>query len=272
MERAVIDGITLEHQVSGAGEPVVFIHGAFIADTFLPLAVDPDLVNRYRLVVYHRRGYGGSSRPAGSIGVAQQAADCCALLRHLGIERAHVVGHSFGGSFAIQLTLDFPEVVHSLALLEPALMIGASGAAYRESLVQSEQRYRQVGAAAVMDGFLQARWPEYRAELDTVLSGGHAQALADAGTTLEVDIPGFLEWGFDEADVRRITQPVLAVLGGDSEAISPRFGEAQRLLLTHLPHVEGVVIPGTTHFMQLQKPRDMAEALTAFWAHHPLSA
>jgi pimeloyl-ACP methyl ester carboxylesterase len=194
------------------------------------------------------------------------------LLRHLGIERAHVVGHSFGGSFAIQLTLDFPEVVHSLALLEPALMVGASGEAYRESLVQSEKRYHELGADTVMEGFLQARWPGYRTELDKVLPGGHAQARADAGTTLEGDIPGFLEWSFDEADARRITQPVLAVLGGDSEALSPRFGEAQRLLLTYLPHVEGVVIPGTTHFMQLQKPRDTAEALTAFWARHPISA
>jgi 3-oxoadipate enol-lactonase len=71
MEAAVVDGITLEYHVSGAGEPVVFIHGAFIVDTFLPLTAEPDLARRYRNIIYHRRGYGGSSPASGPISVAQ---------------------------------------------------------------------------------------------------------------------------------------------------------------------------------------------------------
>jgi len=71
--------------------------------------------------------------------------------------------------------------------------------------------------------------------------------------------------------VRRLPQPVLAVLGAESEALWPRFGETHRLLLDWLPHAEGFVLPGATHAMQLQNPRGLAEALAAFWAHHPLS-
>jgi pimeloyl-ACP methyl ester carboxylesterase len=45
------------------------------------------------------------------------------LLRELAIERAHIVGHSSGGLIALQLALDHPELVRSLALLEPALPV-----------------------------------------------------------------------------------------------------------------------------------------------------
>ena len=272
MERARIDGAELEYEVSGTGEPVVFIHGAFIADTFRPLLAEPSLAGRYRLILYHRRGYAGSSRASGPVSVAQQAADCRALLRHLGVERAHVVGHSYGGAVALQLALDAPDVVHSLALLEPALMVGASAQGYRESLARGVERYREAGAAVVVDEFLQARWPGYRAALDRALPGAFAQAVADAGTWFERELPGLLGWRFGEAEARRISQPALSVLGGESDALWPRFGETHRLLLAWLPHAEGFVLPGATHFMQLEDPRGMAEALAAFWARHRLPA
>jgi pimeloyl-ACP methyl ester carboxylesterase len=272
LERVRTDGTELEYEVSGMGEPAVFIHGAFIADTFRPLLAEPSLAGRYRLVLYHRRGYAGSDRVSGPVSVAQQAADCRALLRHLGVERAHVVGHSYGGDVALQMALDTPGVVHSLALLEPGLMVGASAEGYREALARGAERHREAGAAVVVDEFLQARWPGYRATLDHVLPGAFAQAVADAGTWFEHELPGQLSWRFGEAEARSISQPTLSVLGGESDALWPRFGETHRLLLGWLPHAEGFVPPGTTHLMQIQDPRGMAEALAAFWARHQFPA
>ena len=272
LERARTDGVELEYEVSGTGEPVVFIHGAFIADTFRPLLAEPSLAGHYRLILYHRRGYAGSSRASEPVSVARQAADCRALLRHLDVERAHVMGHSYGAIVALQLALDTPSVVHSLVLLEPGLMVGASAQGYRESLARGVERYREAGAEVVVDEFLQARWPGYRATLDRVLPGAFTQAVADAGTWFEREASGQLAWRFGEAEVRRISQPTLAVLGGESDARWSRFGETHRLLLEWLPHAEGFVLPGTTHFMQLEDPRGMAEALAAFWARHRLPA
>lgn len=101
MEWAEVDGIQLEYQISGTGtgEPVVFIHSAFIADSFRPLLAEPPLSERYKLITYHRRGYGNTSGAFEKTPVTseQQAADCAGLLRYLGVERTHVVGHSFGG-------------------------------------------------------------------------------------------------------------------------------------------------------------------------------
>jgi pimeloyl-ACP methyl ester carboxylesterase len=251
---------------------VVCIHGALVADTFRPLLAEPSLTRRYRIILYHRRGYAGSSRTRGPISVSRQAADCRALLRHLGIEQAHVVGQSYGGVVALQLAQDDPDLVHSLALLEPALFVGASAEGYRQSLTQVTERYRDVGAAVAVDEFLEARCPGYRHVLDRALPGGFAQAVADAGTFFEHDLPGLGEWQFGEAEAQRISQPTLAVLGGASETLSPRFGETYRQLLAWLPRAEGFVLPDATHFLQLEDPRGMAEALAAFWSRHPLPA
>ena len=269
MERAVVDGIALEYEAIGSGEPLVFIHGAFIADTFRPLLTEPSLVGRFRLISYHRRGYVGSSRTPGPISVARQAADCRALLRQLGAERAHVVGHSLGGAIALQLALDAPEAVHSLALLEPALFVGGSGPSYHEALARGAQRYREAGAAVFTDESLLARWPGYREALDRILPGAFEQALTDARTVVELD-SGHLDWQFGEAEARRIKQPVLSVLGGESGALWERFGETHRLLLAWLPCAEGLVLPGVTHFLQVQDPPGIAGALAAFFARHPI--
>jgi pimeloyl-ACP methyl ester carboxylesterase len=166
LERVRTDGAELAYEVSGTGESVVFIHGAFIADTFRPLLAESSLAGRYRLILYHRRGYVGSSRDDGPADVTQQAADCQALLRHLGVERAHIAGHSYGGCVALQLALDTPVMVGSLVLLEPGLMVGASAAGYREALARGAERYRAVGAAVAVEEFHQARWPGYGTALE----------------------------------------------------------------------------------------------------------
>lgn len=272
VEKASIGEAELEYEVSGTGEPVVFIHGALVADTFRLLLAEPDLASRYSLILYHRLGYADSSRAAGPVSVARQAAHCRALLRYLGVEQAHVVGDSYGGAVALQLALDAPVLVHSLALLEPALMVGTSAQGYRDSLVRGAERYREAGAAITVDEFLNARWPGYRSALDRALPGAFAQAVADAGTSFECDLPGLLGWRFGEAEARRISQPVLSVLGGESDALWSRFGETHRWLLSWLPHAEGVVLLGTTHFLEVQDPRGLAEVLATFWANHPLPA
>lgn len=272
MERASIGPAEFEYEIAGSGEPVVFIHGAFIADAFRPLLAEPTLTSRYRLLLYRRRGYLGSSPATTPLTVGREAEDCRALLHHLGIERAHIAGHSFGGAVALQLALDVPAVVQSLALIEPALMVGASGAGYRAALARSIERYRDAGAAVVVDEFLEARSPGYRPKLDRLLPRAFDQAVADAPTSFEGELPGLLEWRFGEAEARRVSQPLLSLLGGESSALSPRFEETHRLLLAWAPHAEGTILPGATHFPQIEDPRRLAEALAAFWTRHPLPA
>jgi len=265
VEHADVDGVQLEYKVTGAGEPVLLIHGAFVADSFRPFLAEPKLVDAYQLITYRRRGYGGSGGTItrSPVSAERQAADCAGVLRWLGLQRAHIVGHSFGGCVALQLALDAPQLVRTLALLEPALFVGASAQSYRESLLRSTERYRIEGAGVVMEEFLHARWPAYsRAALEQVLPGGFEQALRDAPTTFEMDI-GLTDWTFGEDEARRITQPALVVLGGGSPALHPRFEETYRLLLDWLPDARGFVLPGATHLLQIESPHASAALATA---------
>ena len=257
--------------MSGAGVPVVEIHGALIADAFVPLLTEPAL-GGYQQIAYHRRGYAGSTAASGPLSVPEQAADTFALLRHLGISRAHVVGHSYGGAVALQLALDAPDSVHSLALLEPALILGSSGAEYRRSLAQAIESYHHARPAAVVDGMLEARWPAYRVGLDHALPGAFDAAVTAAGAAFEAELPGLLDWQFDATSAGRISQPVLSVVGGESASLSPRFVEAHEWLLTTLPNTEAYVLPRAHHFLQIENPSDLAAALSDFYARHPLVA
>jgi pimeloyl-ACP methyl ester carboxylesterase len=271
MQRAYVDGIELEYVAQGVGEPVVFIHGALIADAFAPLLAEPSLASRYRLILYRRRGYAGSTHTAGPASFAQQAADCQALLRHLGIERAHVAGHSGGGVIGLQLALDAPEVVHSLVLLEPALLDVPSGALLAAAFEPWIQAYQAGKKEEAADGFLQVViGRDYRSWLEQVIPGGYAQAVGDADTFLGAELPAHVEWRFTREDARRITQPVLTVLGAESATLWTGWPEVQARVQEWMPQAEPFVLPGANHALEYMNPRGAAEALAAFFARHPI--
>jgi pimeloyl-ACP methyl ester carboxylesterase len=269
MARAGSDGVELEYEDAGDGEPVVWIHGAFIADVFRPLLRERELADHYRLIRYHRRGYAGSSSADGPTSLSDQADDCRRLLSDLGVARAHVVGHSFGGAIALQLARDAPQLVHTLSLFEPGLLVGESARLYRQGLLSNLQRYRDAGARAAIEEFLEMRWPGYEERLEPVLPGALEQAVTDGATWFEADLPAVLGSRFGEVEAQEITQPVLVVLGERSALLHPRFEETYRLLLDWLPNAEGFVFPGAAHFPQLENPPRMAEALAGFYARHP---
>ena len=72
-------------------------------------------------------------------------------------------------------------------------------------------------------------------------------------------------------DARRITQPVLAVVGSKSLALDVIWKERHEVLLTWLPNVEALVVDAS-HLLQVEKPRALAEGLAAFFTRHPLPA
>jgi pimeloyl-ACP methyl ester carboxylesterase len=273
--RAIVDGVELEYKVLGAGEPVVLVHAGVFAEWFKPLLEEPALTGRYRVVNYHRVGYAGSGRVAGPVSIAQQAAHLHWLMRHLGIERAHVVGHSSGGNIALQLALDAPHMVRSLAILEPALPVAPSGPERMLStgggMVEVTERFRAGDNAGAIDGFMRmVSGPAYRAALERALPGAFEQAMADAETFFAQELPALGAWSFTRDDASRITQPVLAVIGEKSPDVSPIWRERQRILLTWLPNAEHLVLAGTTHLLHVENPSGMAEGLVACFSRHPI--
>jgi pimeloyl-ACP methyl ester carboxylesterase len=272
MNRVRIAGRELEYEVRGAGQPVVLVHGVLIADAFAPLLVEPLLTARYQLILYHRRGYAGSTHPGGQLSIVEQAADCRALMRELGVQCAHIVGHSYGGAIALQLALDAPEAVNSLALLEPGLVFSVPSAQqFMDAMGPLFETYEAGNKPGAVDGFLRAVvGPEYRNVLDRVVPGGFAQAVADADTFFRIELPALQLWSFTQADAQRITQPALAVLGGDSHTLWPGFVEIHQLVQAWLPQAETFVLKGATHGLQMIDPKGMAGGLAGFFERHPL--
>jgi pimeloyl-ACP methyl ester carboxylesterase len=269
MDRAALNGVELEYEVRGAGEPVILMHAGVCADFFQPLMEETALAHQYRLIRYHRVGYVGSSRLPGPVSIAQQAVHCRSLMHHLGIERAHLVGHSSSAMMALQLALDAPEAVQSLALLDAARPAPQSEVqmAFIKAVVQpAMQLYGAGDKAGAVDTWMQGTCgPAYQAALEQALPSAFDQAVADADTFFGQELPAVQQWSFTQEEARRITQPVLAVLGAKS---NPIFHERRELLLTWLPNVEPFILPEATHLLQVQNPGGMAEALAAFFARH----
>lgn len=280
MSRAKLESIELEYEVRGSGEPVILVHAGVFAHWFKPLMEEPALAGRYRLVRYHRIGYAGSSRVAGPVTIAQQAEHLRSLMRHLGIERAHIVGHSSSGNIALQLALDAPDMVQSLALLEPALIAVAAGPQGTGPVLGSSlqlgpvfERYRAGDKAGAVDAFMRGvGGPAYRTAVDRVLPGAFDQAVADADTFFGQELPAVRQWPFTREGASRITHPVLAVIGAQSKELSPVWSERHELILAWLPKAEPFVLPDANHLLHVQNPRGMAEALVGFFARHPIKA
>jgi len=104
-----------------AGPPVVLVHGAGCNLEDMRLALGERLAARHRIVLIDRPGQGYSTRHGRGSSPAAQAAILRGTLDQLGIARATVVGHSWGGAMALAFALDYPERVAGLVLLAPPL-------------------------------------------------------------------------------------------------------------------------------------------------------
>ena len=270
MERVSVNGAELEVVVQGSGETIVFIHGAGFADSYLPLAIDPAVRDHYRTVRYRRRGFGGSSPVDGPMPVSAHASDCRALLAALDVAKAHVVGHSYGGAVALQLAVDAPDVVATIAAFEPALLAVPSGPRFFEDVGLIIEMYNSGDRVGAVHAFFAAvGGPDWRSHVESTVPGGVEQAENDAATLFESDLPSVGAWEFGAGEAAKINQPVLYVLGSDSV---PLFGEGRELLHSWLPRMEDAVLAGATHLLQMARPADAAAALADFLKRHPAAA
>lgn len=108
---------SLYYECAGEGHPLLLIH-AGIADSRMWDDQFPIFMQHYRTIRYDLRGYGQTVWKAGPYAVYE---DPAALFKALGVQKAHVVGISFGGRVALDLTLAHPELVASLVLVAPAV-------------------------------------------------------------------------------------------------------------------------------------------------------
>jgi len=271
MERAKVNDVELEYEVLGSGEPVLFI-SPVLADGFIPLFSEPALADRYELIHYHRRGWVDSTHAPPPVSIATHASDAAALLRHLGVPRAHIAGHSSGGAVAAQLALDHPKTVHTLTLLELSLLSVPSGQGFFQQAGPAFQAYASgdhEGALAIFMSVVGgANWATVQAVLEERLPGSVAQAIKDADTFFGIELPSLAEWAFGPEQAAAIGCPVQSVLGSDT---LPLWVEVAGFLRSSLPHVQENTIDGVGHLLHIQRPRPVAQAMAQFLRSHSMA-
>ncbi len=268
MECLQIDDAQIEYEVRGQGEPVLLIHLSVIADGLAyPLFARPEIAARYQLIHFRRRGYGSSTLGSVPLTAAREAADAAGLLAHLGIRRAHVVGHSFGGQIALQLAIDTPHLAHSLALLEPSLPAVSGGEARLQQLFAPVVgAYRAGDKRKAMITLSEAIFgPGWQSIVEQAVPGSVEQAIKDFDTFIREQGP-IQQWRFGPAQAAAIWQPVLSVLGVHT---SPFMKAGRALLHDWFLQTEDCDIE-STHLLQMQNPVAVATGLVRFFSRHPI--
>jgi pimeloyl-ACP methyl ester carboxylesterase len=272
VKKARVNGIDLEYEVQGSGEPVLLIPPGPIADSFRPLYAQEALASSYQLIRYHQRGQGGSTGTATPGTFADHAEDAAALIGHLGLRRAHVAGHSTGANTALQLGLDHPELVHTLVLLEPPLMSVPAAAEFFEKIGPSLAEFGAGRPAVAIAEFISAvcslDWPHCQQLIEQHTPGGEAQVLKDATNFFGAILPALSAWQFGPDQAKKISQPVLSVVGTESD---PLFKQGHTLLCSWFPQLEECVVVGTAHLLHLQDPRRVSAGISEFLARNSMS-
>lgn len=219
------DGCNIRYETVGDGPAVVLIPGLGGDGRFFAPVME-QLSQRFRLIAVDHRGAGRSDRPAGPYTIDRIAADVTEILDAEGLPRAHLVGHSTGGTVVQTLALDAPERVERIVI---------SG-----SWPGPDARFRLLFEARL--ALLEAGRPDIY-QMFTHVLGYDAAWLAEHEAELAAAVPRAAEvlapldvaaarirmlLAFDRsADLGRITAPTLVLGARDDEMIL--FGQSERL-------------------------------------------
>jgi len=277
MPYAETDDARIHWDEAGQGEPLLLVMGfGLSAQAWTPLL---PLLSGYRTIMYDNRGTGESRGAMDDLSIATFAADAAAVLRAAGVDRAHVHGQSMGGMIALQLTLDHPEMVHTLAL---GCTTPSPVRFFPEDPQAVLDLYNGVAMSATdperaLDTVLPAVFsPEYlrdnpsMRELFLQLSSAGAPAASDVEATLRA--MGDMTSGrlFDVTDrLGEISAPTL-VQHGSADRVIPMA--AGRHLAEHIRGAEWQELAGAGHIYVMEQPMEALPRLLAFLGSHPMPA
>lgn len=250
----------VHYEVAGDGPPVVLVHGAMGSgrmwdDQFEAFA------RAYRTARYDLPGHGRSPLPVGPLSERDVLRS---VLDSLEIDRAHVLGLSYGARIAIEFALEYPDRVRSLVLTMGGLP-GYEGGGFPEELNRDFERIDAAVKAADLDAAKEltlrlspmrpaAAIPEVRKRIEAMLD-----EYSWYGYTTEIE--------FDDLDpppgarIRELRVPVLMV-GGDREIDA--FRQQNRWVAANVRGARLVEIPGAGHVVNMERPDEYNAAVLDF--------
>ena len=263
------DSVKLYYEDVGAGIPVVFVH-EFAGDL---RSWEPQVgrfARRYRCVTYNARGYPPSDVPDDPAHYSQARArdDIRAVLDHLGLERAHIVGLSMGGFATLHFGLAYPQRARSLVVA--GCGYGAEAARRDQFRAEADAlaaRFENEGSDAVAKSYavgptrvqFQNKDPLGWQRFADQLAGHSARGAALTMRGVQKERPSLWEL---EAAVRRLTVPTLIMTGDEDDPCL-----APGIFMKHtIPTAGLVVLPKSGHTINLEEPEAFNRALADFFA------
>ena len=270
MPKIHANGRNFHYQQAGEGPDVVLIHGVTgdLSIWFLCQAMGV-LGRSFRVTAYDLRGHGYSDVPASGYTSADQAGDTIAIMDALEIDRAMLVGHSFGGVIAMHAAVLHPDRIEGVVLSDPCF----PALRHLEDVSRwgHWQNFREEAAQAGVT-LSDEHWYDLGRFFDQVLHlddermlkfrqavglPGFNRLIRLAGTTCGDDAKA--EAGLTEDLIRGVTQPVMAIFGEHSP-----FLATADYLAEHLPRCENVRVAGAKHRAPEENPERFVELVSGF--------
>ena len=263
------DGVKLYYEEVGQGTPILFVH-EFASDHRGWELQLREFGKRYRCITYSARGYTPSDVPSDPNAYSYEHVmrDAVAVLDHLKIDKAHLIGLSMGGYTSLQVALNHPERVRSMVLAGT----GSGSERWYTADFHKHSRalgdmFEREGAAAVAKSYgagasripFEVKDPRGYAEFVARLAEHDAKGSANTSRGFQGGRPSLYDF---EGRIRNLATPALIVVGDeDDRCIEPSLFLKQTLAASGL-----VMLPKTGHAVNLEEPDLFNRAVGEFLA------
>lgn len=254
---AAVNGTKLYYEDTGHGDPVVLIHGLCLNCRMWDSQFD-FLADRFRVIRYDARGFGESAVPDKPF---RHADDLRALLDHLDVSTAHIVGLSMGGRIALHYALLYSEAIRSLILVDSAIDGFDWDESWSTSLDAIEACGHRDGAKAANrmwlnhELFAPAReHPDCAAKLAEIVDADSGWIWLHESLAQGIDPPARMR-------LAEIHVPALVIVG---ERDLPDFHTIADILAAGIPGAAKVEMPDVGHMSNMEDPAAFNKILLEF--------
>ncbi len=264
---AEVNGTSLYYEVAGEGHPLVLNHGGLVDHHLWDGQFDA-FAQHFKVIRYDIRGFGASGMLSKGMEPYSMERDLHSLLQFLGIEKTYVLGLSLGGTLAIDFTLQYPEMVDALITVgsglsgfewgEPDQELMAKFAAMEEAFKNGDiARSVEISLQLWTDGPYRTPQqvdPQVRERVRAMTTHNYERGDDEDVQPQEMEPPA-------AGRLSEIRVPVLIIAGGqDAEAILKIADTLEK----SIAGAKKVVIPGTAHHPNMEKPQEFNRAVIEF--------
>jgi pimeloyl-ACP methyl ester carboxylesterase len=271
-KQMTVNDVSLPYIEQGQGAPVIFVHGAFSDQR----AWEPQreaVARRFRFIAYTQRYFGANSWPDQGEHYSQvtHAADLAAFIRQLNVGPVYLVGRSYGGTVAVRVALQHPELVRAVFVQEPTIAAAAVADPDVQAILKKERGgmapAREAAKAGKADEAtrLFADWTNGQPGGFDALPPETRSMHLDNGRTVALHFAAAPPPKLSCADLGQLKRPLAITYG---ELTRPFFKILAETAHNCVPGSEFVLIPGARHAATAQNPAAFNNALLTFLASH----